>query len=193
MSASTAICPMSWQLVHLADVSATPWRNGGGVTRELVAWPDARDWAWRMSVAEVASDGPFSRFDSVARWFAVLGGAGVRLTVDGRTDTLTRDSAPFAFDGGAAVDCRLVDGATQDFNLMTRSGTATMRRLDGVLARHVHAGRTVALYSGASEARVDIDGVRLDLPPHCLAWRVLQARSELRLNGHGALWMEITP
>ncbi len=188
---------MSWQLVSLADVPATPWRNGGGVTRELVAWPDAQNWAWRMSVAEVAGDGPFSRFDGVDRWFAVLGGAGVRLTVDGRTDTLTRDSVPFAFDGGAAVDCRLVAGPTQDFNLMTRSGSgtsaATMRRIDGVLARHVHAGRTVALYSGESEARADIDGMRLDLPPHCLAWRVLQARSEFRLNGHGALWMEITP
>lgn len=193
---------MSWNQVQLADVRATPWRNGGGVTRELAAWPDAQHWVWRMSVAEVASDGPFSRFDGVARWFAVLSGAGVRLTVDGRTDTLTSDSAPFAFDGSAAVDCRLVDGPTQDFNLMTRNGTAspgsstlaaTMRRIDGVLALHAHAGRTVALYSGASQARVDIDGARLDLAPHCLAWQTLQARSEFRLNGHGALWMEITP
>lgn len=70
---------MSWQIVHLDDVAPRPWRNGGGVTRELVAWPHAQHWIWRMSVAEVAHSGPFSRFEGVQRWFAVLAGAGVRL------------------------------------------------------------------------------------------------------------------
>ena len=66
---------MNWQLIRLDEVPASPWRNGGGVTRELLAWPEAADWCCRLSVAEVTQDGPFSRFDGVQRWFAVLGGA----------------------------------------------------------------------------------------------------------------------
>ena len=71
---------MTWQLIRLSDAVASPWRNGGGVTRELAAWPaGSADWTWRISVAEVATSGPFSRFDGVQRWFAVLGGNGVSL------------------------------------------------------------------------------------------------------------------
>ena len=115
---------MSWNVVNLADVAATPWRNGGGVTRELVVWPPEGEWQWRMSVAEVESSGPFSRFEGVQRWFAVLSGAGVALDIAGECHTLTADSAPLAFDGTASTDCQLLDGATQDFNLMVRGGGA---------------------------------------------------------------------
>ena len=110
-----------WHTVSLADVAATPWRNGGGVTRELVAWPPQGEWQWRMSVAVVEASGPFSRFEGVKRWFAVLGGAGVTLDIDGERCTLTTESAPLAFDGAAPTDCQLLNGATQDFNLMLRT------------------------------------------------------------------------
>ena len=46
---------MGWHIIHLTDVAATPGRNGGGVTRELAVWPPQGEWAWRMSVAEVAA------------------------------------------------------------------------------------------------------------------------------------------
>ncbi len=120
---------MSWNVVRLADVAATPWRNGGGVTRELVAWPAEGEWQWRMSVAEVESSGPFSRFEGVQRWFAVLSGEGVALDVDGQLHTLTTKSAPLMFDGAASTDCSLIDGSTQDFNLMVRGagGRAAVR------------------------------------------------------------------
>ena len=115
---------MSWNVVSLADVAATPWRNGGGVTRELVAWPPEGEWQWRMSVAEVEASGPFSRFEGVQRFFAVLSGAGVALDIVGERHTLTKESAPLAFDGAATTDCQLLDGPTQDFNLMVRGAGA---------------------------------------------------------------------
>ena len=150
-----------WHSVALADAVASPWRNGGGVTRELVTWPGGGDWAWRLSVADVERDGPFSAFHGVARWFAVLEGAGVRLDVDGQAHELTADSAPLAFDGAAATGCTLIDGPTRDFNLMTVRGRASASmqrvtcwhiRLDGWPAfaggllrggagRHAHAGQ----------------------------------------------------
>ena len=86
-----------WKVINLADVVPTPWKNGGGTTRELIAWPDAEHWVWRMSVAEVAQSGPFSRFEGVQRWFAVLGGAGVALTHNGTRHgmvVIARDQGP---------------------------------------------------------------------------------------------------
>ena len=111
---------MSWNVVALADVTATRWRNDGGVTRELVAWPPGDDWQWRMSVANVESSGPFSRFEGVHRWFAVLNGAGLVLDIGGERHTLTAVSPPLVFDGAAPTNCTLLDGATQDFTLMVQ-------------------------------------------------------------------------
>lgn len=116
------------RLVHLADVAPRPWKNGGGLTRELLCWPDAADWQLRVSVAEVARDGPFSAYPGVARAFAVLQGAGVVLHFADAALTLTPDSAPLHFDGALAPDCSLVDGPTLDLNLMSRTGRAELER-----------------------------------------------------------------
>ena len=65
--------------VQLAEIAPQPWRNGGGLTRELLAWPDAEAWQCRLSVADITRAGPFSAFPGVTRWFAVLEGEGVVL------------------------------------------------------------------------------------------------------------------
>ena len=43
--------------VQLSAVPPQPWRNGGGSTRELLAWPAAADWKLRVSLATIAQDG----------------------------------------------------------------------------------------------------------------------------------------
>ena len=63
-------------VVALMSAAPQPWRNGGGVTRELLAGR-TEDWSVRLSVADIERDGPFSAFAGVDRWFAVLSGAGV--------------------------------------------------------------------------------------------------------------------
>ena len=115
------------QLVQLADVAATPWKNGGGLTRDLLLWPPGAADAWqlRISVAEVAQSGPFSAYPFVARWFCVLQGAGVVLHFNEGQEkqiTLTPDSPPLHFDGALAPGCELVAGSTLDLNLMARRG-----------------------------------------------------------------------
>lgn len=107
--------------IRASDIAPTPWRNGGGRTRELFAWPPGDDWKLRISLADIAADGPFSAFPGVQRWFAVLSGAGVVLhfAADGER-RLDPSSAPLAFDGAAAPGCSLVAGPTRDLNLMLR-------------------------------------------------------------------------
>jgi hypothetical protein len=115
--------------VRLADVAALPWRNGGGVTRELLAWPQAADWQLRVSVAEIERDGPFSPFEGVDRWFAVIEGAGVELTWTRGARALRPGDPPLQFAGEAAPACRLLRGPTRDLNFMQRrgAGLASMR------------------------------------------------------------------
>lgn len=184
---------MNWRVVHFDDVLPGRWRNGSGETRELACWPDGGDWIWRMSVAEVAHSGPFSQFEGVQRWFAVLGGAGVRLSVGDDTRELTGSSAPFCFDGARPAGCELLAGSTRDFNLMVRMGQAhaQMTRVCGDVAMVLDAPRTVAVYATNSGASVRFENEDLSLPAQSLAWQALPAGATVQLSSAGALWMEI--
>lgn len=118
---------MTVQLLRAADRPATPWKNGGGVTREIAAAPPGAgldDFAWRISLADVAAGGPFSSFAGVDRIITVVDGDGMELTVDGETHTIATPYEPFAFPGDARTDCRLLGGPLVDFNVMTRRTAA---------------------------------------------------------------------
>jgi environmental stress-induced protein Ves len=111
-------------LVRVRDVVPVPWRNGGGRTRELLVGPGA-EWRWRISVADVEADGPFSAFPGVERWFAVLEGEGVALELGDRV-AVVRTGELLCFDGAAAPMCRLLAGPTRDLNLMLRDAAGEL-------------------------------------------------------------------
>ena len=99
------------------------WKNGGGVTEQIATHPEdsALDtFDWRVSIAVVERDGPFSRFPGVDRTITLIEGAGMRLSGNGRDVLLRTPFEPHAFDGGDAVDCTLLSGPIRDFNAMFR-------------------------------------------------------------------------
>ncbi len=115
------------RVMRCAEHRRMRWANGGGWTTEVVAWPDPEAWVWRLSLADVATDGPFSRFPGIDRTIALIGGAGFALTIDGRPEhVIDRPLRPFHFDGGAVTSCRLLDGPVQDLNLMVRRGAVDL-------------------------------------------------------------------
>lgn len=119
---------MTLHRVALHDLPRRPWRNGGGSTRELLAWPAAAPhWRLRVSVAEIDRDGPFSPFPGVERRFAVLRGEGVRLDLPGGWVTVTPADDAVAFDGEDAPACELLEGPTLDLNLMVQRGAGEAR------------------------------------------------------------------
>jgi environmental stress-induced protein Ves len=118
-------------VVRLADVRLQSWKNGGGVTRELLAWPTRENWQVRLSVAEIERDGPFSAFPGVMRYFAVLSGRGIDLEGIG---LLHEGDVPVEFEGDEARQCKLIDGPTRDLNLMIQreAGSGCLRKINEV-------------------------------------------------------------
>jgi hypothetical protein len=92
----------------------------------LLVWPAAGPWQLRISRADIDRDGAFSAFDGVTRWFSVLQGAGVTLQFGTSSLALRPGDAALRFDGAHTPDCQLIDGATQDLNLMAAGGMSEM-------------------------------------------------------------------
>ena len=115
------------RLLTPSDYRSMPWNNGGGRTAEIAAHPPGTafdDFAWRISLAEVDRDGPFSRFPGVDRTIVLLEGAGMRLRGSACDAELTIAFAPHAFSGDDAIECTLIAGRIRDFNAMFRRGRA---------------------------------------------------------------------
>ncbi len=160
-------------VVELACVAPQSWRNGGGVTRELLAWPAGAgaDWQLRVSVAEIEQDGPFSPFPGVQRCFAVLEGAGVVLGFPHGDQALTPASAPLAFDGGEAPGCRLLAGPTRDLNLMARHTAGQLLMRPASAGEQAPAGmRWCGLYAATAVALTAPGAAPVTVPAHALAW-----------------------
>src|ERR1700743_3434281 len=107
-------------IVPFSALQAVPWKNGLGITREIAVEPAGATmdhFLWRVSIADVDTASPFSRFPGVDRVIVLLQGERVTMTLDGeREHALTTPCTPFAFAGEAHVDVTLAGGATRDFN-----------------------------------------------------------------------------
>ncbi|MFI6654664.1 HutD family protein [Streptomyces sp. NPDC050523] len=119
---------MTVRVLRADERPAVPWKNGGGLTREVASAPSRAgmsDFTWRVSLADVAEPGPFSRFEGVDPIITLVDGPGMVLTVDGTSHTVAERYVPFPFPGEATTDCRLLGGRLVDFNVMVRRGRAT--------------------------------------------------------------------
>ncbi|WP_411734029.1 HutD family protein [Paeniglutamicibacter sp.] len=121
-------------VIAYSGLRHAPWRNGGGVTRQIASGrlnrsgiPEATsgdDWDWRLSIADVDSPGNFSAFVGMSRILTVIEGEGLMMSIDGIERRLEKYS-PLGFDGGSATSATLPDGPIRDLNLIARTGTVT--------------------------------------------------------------------
>jgi uncharacterized protein len=130
---------------RIDSIVQEPWRNGGGITRAVAQHGDN----WRVSIAEIERNGPYSRFDGIARISLVLRGHGVVLRHDDDIVRLERFEA-VEYDGGTAWQATLVDGLVTALNVMTQNG---------VYRAHVQAiVQAVTLKPGCAAIIVALDG-----------------------------------
>ncbi len=147
-----------------AEHRIVPWPNGLGITADVFREPTDEEWDWRLSIADVPDDLPFSVMHGIDRHIMVAQGSGMALVVDGRPEhRMDVTTLPLSFDGDVETSCRLLDGPIQDLNLMVRRG----RGIGGLRNVSMSVGKrlewssddvaVVLLYGRAA-----IDGVRLD-------------------------------
>jgi environmental stress-induced protein Ves len=117
------------RLIRFKDLPSMPWKNGGGSTVELLTAPQGAtiaDFDFRISVATVSQDGPFSVFPDIDRTLALVDGEGLTLYVEGEDPIFIDDATPFAsFPGEARIHAAVNSGTTMDFNVMTHRGRCT--------------------------------------------------------------------
>ena len=105
------------QILKFDDLIEVPWKNGGGITRNIAKGLHLDQAAWTISRADVAQDGPFSDFAGMVRVLTVVSGSTMTL----ETPTTSIDARPWEpvrFDGGLKVNSLLADGPLTDLNLM---------------------------------------------------------------------------
>lgn len=154
------------RLIRSSEYRVMPWKNGGGTTNEILVEPGAGDrYRYRVSIADVASDGPFSRFDGYDRHIVLLEGAGMTLDAgaNGRIELLP--FVPHAFSGDWDVTGRLKDGPVRDFNLIVDRSYATAS-LDVEISPepidedHTLAGESELRFSHAATGRILVARIR---------------------------------
>ena len=189
---------MTARVFRNEDLVRVPWKNDGGTTAEVAAFPEGstfETFGWRISMADVASDGPFSLFPGIDRTLILVEGDGIELDVEGIAYPLDRVSPKLSFSGDDVTIGRLLSGPIRDLNVMTRRGQFRHR------ARFIESG--VALLSDDTIVAflVPLDGpfdVTLDSTIHSLQALdalMLEATQELvLLSGTGrAILVEISP
>jgi len=157
-------------LIPYANLEPVSWKNGGGSTTEIAAFPpDAGfdDFDWRVSLATIANDGPFSMFPGVERTLVLVDGPGMTLDIDGTPTLLSKGEPVAAFDGESHVEAKLNRGASTDFNVMTRTDRCWhrfgRRRLDGDATFVARADVTVLFLAEGESLELCSDDQRINL------------------------------
>jgi uncharacterized protein len=148
------------EIIRYAELKAQPWRNGGGVTRELASHPAATragdaavqdGWDWRVSIAEMSKAGGFSTFPGMDRVLTVIDGELLLLSVDGAEHPLEK-YRPFRFSGDADSAGALPTGDIRNLNVITRNGAfkgyTSIIELSKKRAHPVFAGQWGILLQG---------------------------------------------
>jgi environmental stress-induced protein Ves len=113
--------PTALKIIRQSSFTATPWKNGGGITYEAMRVPLGSDpFLWRVSVAHIDSSGPFSDFAGYSRSMVLLRGAGLTLKFgNGEQRVLQKIGDSAAFDGAMPTQCELLQGPCVDLNFMS--------------------------------------------------------------------------
>ncbi|NOT86858.1 MAG: HutD family protein [Lysobacter sp.] len=182
------------QLIPAHEYRRERWRNGFGWTREILRSPEAGDdWDWRLSIAEIERDGPFSSFPGIERELVLLHGHGVRLRFDdGEVREVEPPHGRVRFAGERVVSGELIDGTTHDFNLMWRRDRIDAelwhRPLVGSMVLFVEPGEewVVHVLSGRALAIDAVNRVTASMGD-TLVLRAIPQRVRFALEGGGEL------
>jgi environmental stress-induced protein Ves len=120
------------KIIRRASFTATPWKNGGGITHEAIRVPPTGDaFLWRVSVAQIVASGPFSDFAGYERKMVLLRGRGLALEFGSGERCALRNVGDFVeFDGAMATRGELLGGPCVDLNLIVSKSLRAAARIE---------------------------------------------------------------
>lgn len=185
------------RLIRTSEYQRKRWNNDGGWTTEIASAPlanSASGFRWRVSIADIETDGPFSLFPGIDRDLLLLSGKGIELDID--------DSAPVCLDqrfqrihfaGEAHVQCRLLAGPTRDFNVMAARGQISAevhaRPLAGTMLVFVEPKSfwLIHVFAGQAHARNDKESLTVECGETLILEQPTQQRERIVIEGSGEL------
>ena len=192
---------MSARVLRAADYRRMRWKNGGGWTTELAASaskPDGGDFDWRISIAEIESDGAFSTFPGCDRFIALLEGPGMELQFDADEPVRLDQRLRFVrFAGEAKTFGRLLGGAVRDFNVIVRRDAVRAevlhRPLVGPMVFLPEAATTWFVYLvGGQAALKDVAGMQIEAGESLLLQPGDAARTRVLSGGGEVVLVKLT-
>ncbi len=109
-------------IISPKDFKVVPWKNGQGYTTELYISHKFENFpfSWRISMAKVTQNGPFSDFSGYDRILVMMQGNGIILQHDSlKENKLSKRFDIAYFSGDSKTSATLIDGEIQDFNVIT--------------------------------------------------------------------------
>lgn len=140
------------RLIRSRDYLQGRWPNGLGVS-----WEIAREENWRLAIARIDSDVPFSQYPGIDRLFTLIEGQGLDLDVAGLGRLTGRPFEPIRFPGDRATTCQLRGGPCRALNLFLKRGlvTAEVEVVQANAAVKIDHPQTTLIFTagGKAEAR----------------------------------------
>ena len=187
-------------MLHLfrkCDYRRTRWKNDGGWTTEIASEPrpdGGSGFNWRISIADIETDGPFSIFPGIDRNLLLLSGKGIELDIDEAAPVrLDQRFQKIHFRGEDSIACRLLAGPTRDFNVMTArdrvSAEVHARPLNGIMLVFVdpESSWLIHVFAGSAEVRGDDQSLQAEAGETLLIDANSEKRERFIIEGGGEL------
>jgi environmental stress-induced protein Ves len=146
------------RIIRFDELETVSWKNGGGTTREIAVEKNGETILWRLSMADVTCNGPFSNFAGLKRILTVMDGKGMRLISSHETIEASFGK-PVIFDGAKEIRSELIDGPLRDLNVMFNPahyyGTVEMMKGSMTISLEATAKITYAIIGLAGTASLD--------------------------------------
>ena len=145
---------MRARILRFAEYPVIPWKNGLGVSREIVAGTsEEQQFGWRLSMADITTDAAFSEYRGIDRILAVVEGE-IELRIEDAANQLRAGDPPVAFSGDVSASAKPVGEPAVDLNLMVSRESDFTGRIEPLTAGRYIVERDVVIVSLIDQLRV---------------------------------------
>ncbi len=179
---------MKYKIIPSEEFKTVPWKNGKGITKELYVKQEKErgDFIFRLSIAGVTENGPFSDFSGYNRVLMMLEGNGIRLEhSDGSINEINSYSDMAIFSGDLKTEAVLKEGPIKDFNVFTLKEVCSSEviAVNGEVVFSEGAGELFILCCG-DYAQIESIGINVKIKHYHLLHITEIASVAIRVKGN---------